>query len=72
MPVIIGAVILALVIVAFSISRSMRSSTGLPTPAKPRMQDEAMRHMREKALQGRMRRPGGPMTMPGQQPVAPP
>lgn len=62
MPVVIVLVIIAIAVVAFSVRNVIKSGdTGVPAPAKPPMQDEAMRHMREKALQNMRGRGGAPL-----------
>lgn len=45
LPIVVAVAVVALILLIVSITRSMRTGTSLPMPAKPKLQDEAMRHI---------------------------
>jgi len=52
LPVVVAVLVVAVGVLIFNVVRSNRGTpSGLPAPAKPKMQDEAMRHLRMRAGQ---------------------
>jgi hypothetical protein len=50
LPAIVAVIVLAVGVLIFNMVRSSQETpSGLPAPAKPKMQDEAMRHLRMRA-----------------------
>ena len=52
LPVVVAVLVVAVGVLIFNVVRSnQRTPSGLSAPVKPRMQDEAMRHLRMRAGQ---------------------